>query len=142
MAIEVGRRDLVGGTVGVVHVGLHLDIVDLGTQVRLTLAQEDATGHPVNVGVLEVVGCGRPGGCPARKPDKLLTAVGEFVYDSSNRVGSVCAAGAELGNLRRGRGVRDDGRVVPQTLAGDTGVATKLLDRIRAEEAEKQALTL
>lgn len=142
VGVQVGRGDLVRGPSGVVHVGLELDIVDLGAHVRLALAQEDAAGHPVDVGVLEVVGGGRPRGRPAGKPDKLLAAAGELVHDGSNRVGRVAAAGAELGNLRRGRGVGDDGRVVPQTLAGDAGVAGKVSDvYFISVSTEQQALT-
>lgn len=51
-----------------------MHIIDLCAQVDLALSDEQTTGHPVDVRVLQVVGGQRPVGSPADEEDHLLTA--------------------------------------------------------------------
>jgi hypothetical protein len=121
MTLQIISADLELLTSGKVQAGGELDIVDLGAQVNLALAEEDTAGDPVDVSVLEEVGGLGPVGSPADEPDKLLATL-EGVDDTGDSVLSIITTRAKLGDLL-GVGVGDGGRVMPDALGREASVA-------------------
>jgi len=119
---EVRRPQAEALALGVVHVGVEVNVIDLGAEVCLAGTEEETTSHPVDVGVLEEVGGRAPFGGPRAEPNHLLTT-SEVVDDGSGGVGVEDTAGSVLGHLPSGSGVDDLGRVVVHVLGAHGGIS-------------------
>ena len=93
-----------------------MHIVDLSCQVGLTFSNEETARHPVDVGMLEEVGRGRPLDGPADEPDHLLT-VAIVIDDSSSRSSGKVPGGCKLSKFSGNFAICDGHRIVPETLA-------------------------
>jgi hypothetical protein len=122
MGLKVRRPQAEALALRVVHVGVEVNVIDLGVEVRLAGTEEETAGHPVDVGVLEEVGSRAPLGGPRAEPNHLF-ATGEVVDNGSGGVGVEDAAGSVLGYLPRGGRVDDLGRVVEHVLGAHGGIS-------------------
>lgn len=111
--VEIAGANLERLVGRVVHVGVELQIVDLGAEVELALADKETAGHPVNVRVLEEARGQRPLRRPRGEPDHFLTAV-NAVDDGSN--GALVDGPSRLkhGESSGGVGVGDGAGVMVQ----------------------------
>jgi len=122
--LKVCRADAeLGGTVtGVVDTSAQMHVINLGAEIDLAPADEQTTGHPVDVRVLQEVAGSRPLGSPRDEEDHLLAGA-EVVDDGSNSLRSERPSSIESSEGLGNGGVGDGSRVVPQTLGGDTGTS-------------------
>jgi hypothetical protein len=124
--LDIGHSNLGLDGRGLVHASGQHDVVNLSEDMSLALAEEETSGHPVDVAMLKVAGGQRPFRSPAQEPDELFTTA-EVVDDSSDGTIDEAAACAKLGNDLGSSGVGNGSGNVVKTLGSDTGVAETLL---------------
>ena len=112
---NVGWNDSVSLALRVVDACGEVHVVDLSTKVSLPCANEQSTGDPVDVCMLQVVGGGGPF-CGKADEECHLLATTEVVDHRSDASGLEVARRGELSDLVGRLGVGDLGRVVVQVL--------------------------
>lgn len=113
---------------GLKHGCVELQVVDLGAEVQLALANKQTASHPVDVGVLQVARSKGPLGSKGSEPDEGLAVV-DLVDDGADGSGVDATSRLKHGPGSSGGSVCDLGLVVVQTVHVDRSIVLETSSR-------------